>query len=286
MLYLSPERWAEYGIQEECHQFFALYWTELFDAQTPDTWQVRTCNIKTILQELVTAAQIAKDNESYRVVLRSLLDEAFAMIKRDATLELYHPFVAVYLEPWRKATIGEKAVPELERLAKVILGNLANYWDNGIALVLRLLQAADRGKKKELYAATMNLGVETVSRGHAPAYLRDTFIQTVLTKSEAGFGDRVAGMFQEFAKGWKEFTCVILTEGIKRDQAGSLPPDAHLEFGRPDQVAGLAEKFYKRVSHDTISLKVSVKAADPEAAPPCGQTSRTSVRRAKPVQRR
>src|SRR6266567_7892980 len=108
MLYAPPEKWAELGILDECHQFFAPYWTELFDTQTPDTWQVRTCNIKTILQELVEAAQIANANEGYRVVLRSLLDEAFAVIKRDSILDAYYPFVAAYLEPWRKGAIGEK----------------------------------------------------------------------------------------------------------------------------------------------------------------------------------
>jgi hypothetical protein len=266
MLYPSPEKWAEWGILDECHQFFALHWTELFDTQTPDTWQVRTCNIKTVLLEMVEAAHIAKGHEAYRVVLRSLLDEAFAIIKRDSILDAYHPFVAAYLEPWRKRVIGEKDVAEIERLAKVILGNLDGYWDNGVSLVLEQLRAADKGKKKDLYAATMNLAIETISRGHAPAHLRNTFIRSVLTNSDINFIDRVDGMFKEFAKGWKNFDCVILTEGIKRDQAGRLPPDTILEFGRPAKVAGPAEKFYKRVAADTISLKVQVKAADPEAA--------------------
>ena len=97
MLYPTPEKWAEWGILDECHQFFALHWTELFDTQTPDTWQVRTCNLKTILQELVEAAQIAKRDEGYRIVLRSLLDEAFAVVKRDEIVANHYPFVVAYL---------------------------------------------------------------------------------------------------------------------------------------------------------------------------------------------
>jgi hypothetical protein len=54
MLYPSAADWAEWGILDECHQFFCLHWAELFDPQTPDTWQVRSCNIKTILRELET----------------------------------------------------------------------------------------------------------------------------------------------------------------------------------------------------------------------------------------
>ena len=49
MLYPSPDDWAKWGIANECHQFFCLHWAELFDPETPDTWQVRACNIKTIL---------------------------------------------------------------------------------------------------------------------------------------------------------------------------------------------------------------------------------------------
>lgn len=266
MLYCSAEEWTEWGILDECHQFFSLHWTELFDTETPDTWQVRTCNVRTVLHELKEAAHIAKNKESYRTVLRSLLDEAFAIIKRDVILAAYHPFVADYLEPWRDATITEKSVAEVDRLANVILGNLDGYWDNGVAYLLDMLRAPNPGKKLELYAAAMNLGVETIARGHSPTHLRNIFVDTVLTKSEVGFVDRVAGMFHEFAKGMKEFSCVILTEGIKRDQAECLPTDTALQYGRPSEINGLAAKFYRRVGGDTISLKVQVTAADPEAA--------------------
>ena len=79
MLFPTPAEWAEWGIQDECHQFFCLHWTELFDPHTPDTWQVRSCNVKTILRELIDASQIAHGFDAYRGVMRSILDEAFAV---------------------------------------------------------------------------------------------------------------------------------------------------------------------------------------------------------------
>ena len=54
-------------------------------------------------------------------------------------------------------------------LALVILGNLEGYWENAAGLVKSLLEKADKGKKKDLYAAAMNLGIETVARGRSPA---------------------------------------------------------------------------------------------------------------------
>ncbi|MGA2254384.1 MAG: hypothetical protein ABSG53_06970 [Thermoguttaceae bacterium] len=57
MLYPSPDDWSEWGITDECHQFFCLHWAELFDPETPDTWQVSACNVKTILRELIEASR-------------------------------------------------------------------------------------------------------------------------------------------------------------------------------------------------------------------------------------
>ena len=66
MLYPSEVDWAKWGISDECHKFFVLHWEELFNAETPDTWQVRTCNIVTMLGEIIDVARIARVRESAR----------------------------------------------------------------------------------------------------------------------------------------------------------------------------------------------------------------------------
>jgi hypothetical protein len=267
MLYPTAQEWKDWGIEEECHRFFCLHWTELFDPQTPDTWQVRACNIKTILRELIDASRIADGFDAYRGVMRSILDEAFAVIKRDAILDNFYPFVSAYLEPWRKQEIGEKAVPELERLALVILGNLEGYWENGVKLVRTQLEKADKGKKKELYAATMNLAIETVARGRSPSHIRERFMEAVLTRSETAFLGRVDIVFAEYAPLTRKYRCVFLAEGIRKNDAPGLPPDITLAVGRPaDLPPGPAQDFFKLASNTGVSLTVSVEAADPEAA--------------------
>ena len=89
--------------------------------------------------------------DAYRGVMRSILDEAFAIVKRDVILENRYPFVSAYLAPWAKGDIGQEAVSEIERLAIVLLGNLDGYWDDGVPAE-RHAPVADEGKKKELYA--------------------------------------------------------------------------------------------------------------------------------------
>jgi hypothetical protein len=268
MLYPSSAKWAEWGIADECHQFFCLHWTELFDLRTPDTWQVRACNIKSILRELIEAAHIADDGfDAYRGVMRSILDEAFTVVKRDAILDAFYPFVLGYLEPWRSQDIGEKAVTEIERLAIVILGNLDNYWENGVKMLQGMLQAADKKAKKELYATTMNVAVETVARGHTPNHLRETFTKTVLVPQGKPFLERVADGFAAFAMPAKKYKCVFLTEGIKRRYTTGLPPDIKLALGKPEQMSAGAEvEFYQAAMEFSVSLSVEVLAADPRAA--------------------
>ena len=269
MLHPSAEDWRRWGIQEECHQFFALHWTELFDPETPDTWQVRTSNVKTILRELVEAARIAKDIESYRRVIRALLDEAFAVVKRDAILEAYHPFVAAYSSNrGGTRTSSSRDPPDVERLATVLLGNLDGYWENGVSLILAMLERADRNRKKDQYAATMNLGIETVARGHSPGHIRQTLINSVLIESATPFLDRVRAMLAGFARGASRHICRFVTEGTAGEKdADSLPPDVRLGYGRPAEVTSeAAERFFRRVTRYSVYLSVEVNAADPEAA--------------------
>ncbi len=268
MLYPTKEEWESWGIGDECHKYFVLHWYELFDAETSDTWQVRTCNIVTLLEEMRDAARIAEGFDAYRGVLRSILDEAFPVVKRDMVLKTYYPFVSAYFKPWEKKEIGKDHPAEVQRLATVILGNLQSYWENAVDLVLNMLRTADKRKKKELYDATMNLGVATVAHGRSPSFLSEAFRSTVLVKSEATFLERIESMFRDFAQVEKEYGCLFWTDGVKRHLAESLPEDIELQFGRPAEIpAGTpAQKFYENTSKYHIFLNVKTRATDPEAA--------------------
>jgi hypothetical protein len=265
MLYPSPAEWAEWGIADECHQFFCLHWTELFDLETPDTWQVRACNIKTILRELIEASRIADYGfDAYRGVIRSILDEAFSILKRDVILESCYPFVSAYLAPWAKGEIARDAVPEIERLAIVLLGNLDNYWPDGVRLLKEMLQKADKGKKKDLYDLTMNVAVETVSRGRSPNRIRTTFLDTVLTKSAVPFLDRVTTVFGQYGTQGTKYTCYFLTLGVKKKDEEALPSDINLGFGKPAGPADSTDPFFGAGYNPWLS--VNVDAADSEEA--------------------
>jgi hypothetical protein len=264
MLYPSPDDWVDWGITDKCHQFFCLHWAELFDPETPDTWQVRACNVKTILRELIEASRMAGGFDAYRGVMRSILDEAFAIVKHDVILENRYPFVSAYLAPWAKGEIGKEAVSEIERLAIVLLGNLDGYWDDGVQLLKDMLRQADKGKKKELYALTMNVAVETVARGRSPNHIRQTFLATVLARSTTPFLERIANVFARYATQGTKYKCVFLTRGVKKKDAEGLPSDIKLGFGKPAEPADPTDSFFK--GGPSVWLSVDVEADDPEEA--------------------
>jgi hypothetical protein len=250
MLYPSAKDWERWGIEEECRQFFVLHWNELFDTETPDSWQVRTCNTVTVLEELIEAAQTADGFDAYRGVVRSILDEAFEVLRRDAVVKSRYPFVPAYLEPWRTREIGKDHPAELRRLATVILGNLKDYWREGVRLVLELLQAAEKGRKKDLYDATMSLAIATIARGRSPSYLRAALDEVVLIESQEPFLDRVAAMFDRFDQGDRDYECHILTSGVRQRYSGLLPPEIRVQVGRPDSEPEGSEEFYRHVNSE------------------------------------
>jgi len=145
---------------------------------------------------------------------------------------------------------------------------LRDYWENGVALVLDLLRRADKRKKKELYDATMNLGIATVARGRSPSYLCEALETAVLIESEAGFLDRVEAMLSDLAREEKKFECLFWTDGVKRNLSESLPTDIELQLGKPEEISAGSpeEQFYKSASKFQIFVRVKTKAADPEAA--------------------
>jgi hypothetical protein len=269
MLYPSEEDWAKWVISDECHKFFVLQWEELFNAETPDTWQVRTCNIVTMLGEIIDVARIARVRESARGVLRSILDETFQVMDRDQILKTHYSFVSSYLNSWRgERKVEQHDLVEIERLATVIRGNLRDYWDKGIELVLQLLREAKKNRKKELHDATMNVAVATASRGQSPAYLCDLLKTTVLVEAEIGFVERVESMFRALATIEQQYECVFWTAGVKRQLIDSLPRDIELQEGAAKGLThgSVMQRFYKGAPTNQIFLKVRAKAADPESA--------------------
>ena len=279
MLYPTTEEWESWGINDPVHQFFALHWTELFDADTSDSWQVRTCNIRTILVEIIETARSIPKRETQRHVVRALFDEGFSLLKRDTAVKRLFPFVLTYLEPWRKKEITEKDAPEVERLATIVLGNLEDYWPGIKSIVLGMLEASNASKKYELYDATMTLAVEAVARGHSPSYIRKLFLDMVLVASQRPFRDRVSDVLDMLSNNKHDYLCIFLVRGMRQaTHKRILPQDVTLTVGPPQAVTpGDEQQFYSSGNNSTVYHSVAVECVDPEAARHAAEQRLTQV---------
>jgi Apea-like HEPN len=279
MLYPTTEEWENWGIDNPVHRFFALHWTELFDTDTSESWQVRTCNIRTILVEIIETAISIPKRETNRHVVRALFDEGFSLLKRDSAVKRLFPFVLTYLEPWRKKEITEKDAPEVERVATIVLGNLEDYWSGIKSIVLGMLDAADGNKKYELYDATMTLALEAVARGHSPSYIRKLFLDMALVASQRPFRDRVSDVLDLLSIEKNAYTCVFLVRGMRQaTHKRILPQDVILTVGPPRAVTpGDEQEFYSSGNNSTVYLSVTVESVDPEAARHAAEQRLTQV---------
>ena len=267
MLYPTAQEWGQWGVTANLHRFFALHWAEMLHNDTPDTWQVRTCNIRTILEEVIDAARTAEKIETYRHVLRALLDEAFSVIRRDAAVARFYPFVVQYLEPWRNRDISASDAPEIERVASVVLGNLEGYWGRAVEVVLEMVAEGNSQWKLELYDAAMTAAVEAVARGHSPEYIRSLLLEKVLVTRPEPFKDRVEETLGLLSRKPATYTCTFIPKGVKRLVAGIAPPDISVRVGPPAAAAAGPEvEFYNRGNQLTVYLSVKVTAVDQESA--------------------
>ena len=58
MFFPKQETRDEWEIKEDLHKFFFLRWQEIFDETTFDSWQVRPCNLTSLLDELLIAIDV------------------------------------------------------------------------------------------------------------------------------------------------------------------------------------------------------------------------------------
>ena len=157
---------------------------------------------------------------------------------------------------------------EIERLATVIRGNLRDYWDRGIELVLQLLREAKKNRKKGAPRRDHERG----GRHSLARAIPCVPLRPPKDNRPRGSGyrlrRRVASMFRALATTEQQYECVFWTAGVKRQLMDSLPRDIELQEGaaRGLTPGSVMQRFYKAAPTNQIFLKVRANAADPESA--------------------
>ena len=164
--------WDEVGVEKEHHRVFVLQWDDLFSETELDTWQVRTSNVQTILDEIDQTAEIAQEVETYRHHLPGLAQEALLIARHDPVLEARYPFVRPTLEELVKDKENFRDLGHVRRQAAVLRGRLHDYEAN-LEADLRALLAHEGGKEKQKQIRlTTGLATSLAAKGHSLTHLR------------------------------------------------------------------------------------------------------------------
>ena len=151
----------------EHRQLFALVWLEALDPYTNVSWQVRTTNIRTILEELIHVARISESYPRYSGNMEPLLEEARYVASRDPVVVKHFGFASSYLK-----AVEPKDHAGVRRTAAILQGLLRSY-PAKLADDLRSLLLPDSTKEKDLIAGLASaLATDRHCHGYARDYLR------------------------------------------------------------------------------------------------------------------
>lgn len=265
------EKWAEWGIANERHKFFVLRWQELFAEDTFDSWQVRTSNHKTILGEMLIAAEVVERFHSSHHNIRWLIDELEKVVKGDYIVQKHFPFFSnnkIEIENYYKTYVVNRDKKDIEKfsfISKKSLDSLNLYKDKLILEIKNLIEDESTVDwENRLYKLTMSLGIELRSLGYSLASLQDS-LSFLTDSTEADFIIRYDKLIENFSGYKKEFSCSFLISWpkIKPDLSGFK---VKLIEERPTTyMTNEQEKFYAQ-DQEALIAEVKISSADPFSA--------------------
>jgi len=274
MLYLNDAEWVKHGIANDLHRFFVLLWDELLHPETPDTWQVRTSNVRSALGELLDAVHVAAHHEPYRYNIIVLLAEIRAMLQMDPVISRHFPFVVDFLPKIDSAENLPKDLAEIRRQVNVVLGHLRTLRDVLLQQLRLLLVEGNPKNKTDVYKLAMALAVEWVTCGYSVPHLR-TGMAVLFDSTEKDFGKRFDAYVSRCDGSHRDFNCRFSV---------SWPPDVQiddgikLEIGRPERALTDHESdFYGQSTERDVFLEFGVQARDVFSARRIGEERIASI---------
>lgn len=283
MFFSKIENWADFNITEEAHKFFFLRWKELFDESTSDTWQVRSCNFRTIIEELIDSLEVCKVFPQHLGNIEPLIYEAKQITQRDPIVKKYFPGVPSYLEKIQNSFKSEKKqegdenrtssgekLNTLIRSTKVLLGRTTNYTKFLVEDIVALINRSPEDYKKELYDLSMALAIEFTSRGYSTPFLRDSF-QLFLQDKTKRFPNRVKLLTKKLLSEKETYFCSFII--AIPSELKELPDlsNTGIEFSSDLPTYDISNEqlhnFYKQHQVEkTVIATIKIDALDPYAA--------------------
>ncbi|MEN6373333.1 MAG: hypothetical protein ABFD75_00960 [Smithella sp.] len=285
MIFPKESDWSVWGIRNDVHKFFFLRWQELFDEDTFDSWQVRTSNVKTILNEIIESIDIVKDYHSYHANIRDLINEAIDIATFDIIIKKHFTFLLKHLEIIKQtyeAGVKGKETRDLESfksLVKVISAYLDGYSDKLKRVIGELLEKGEEtGFKIELYQLTMALGVDLKSCGYSDQTLRKS-LDILKDANEPCFHKRYYRLLSEYSGALNEYECSYYIQWPPSTPSIDLSQyNISLSTERKkDQLSDAEYEFYEKFPPNGIIANTKVQSLDSYSARCLGEDQLESL---------
>jgi hypothetical protein len=276
MKFPGPFEWKNAEISSELHKFFVLLWWELFDEHTLDSWQVRSGNVRTILQEILESIRVAEDHAPFRHNVPHLLQEALSSCDLDPVFRTHFSFAKQYLTRGRTDS-GAKvpADPNSRRdaaqqdelastasLVRIVLDRSSDYRQRLIADLRGVLSSASDKEKEQVARLTLSLATELSVTGYSTPYLRQVS-KRLLDPSLGHFVQRFDSLLAACSGKELEFTCLIPVRG---SPTATTSPAVGLRFlaARSSAARSPEETLFTK-KHRTVA-EATVRALDSTSA--------------------
>ncbi len=266
MIFPKEQDWIDWDIKEELHNFFLLRWEEIFNQDTFDSWQVRACNLNTILYEIFEALDTVDKIHAFHPNIIFLIKEAQQIVKEDIIIKKYFSFIPHYLKDLELEyeqnikNENKKNTVNVQKLIKVMIGHLSDYRNKLISHLKELIENPPKKYKHEIYFLTMAFGIELKSMGYSTLALRDS--HNILIDNENGtFLNRFAKLIDQFSGKENLYFCYFMISwpGIFPDLSEN---NIELINNHPEKELSVDEKeFYRQDSEATIA-KIRVTSLD------------------------
>lgn len=211
MINITDEKWSEWNIENDKHKFFIIRWEELFNDKTYESWQVRSTNVRYLLNEIKESAEISTKIKLHHTNLNDLIQELETTIKNDNIVIKHFKSLTFYTNKISKLYSKLKSsenpnFTEISELAQYGLMTINDYLSKAFKYVEEIL-FSEENNKKELNSVIQLLAVELHNLGYSFEYIKNSYqiFQTTLS-----FEEKINKLKQLFSKDLIEFECFYL----------------------------------------------------------------------------
>jgi len=275
MIFPTSEEWNSWKIADDAHRFFLLRWEEIFNEETFDSWQIRSSNVRTILSEILTAADIVEKVHVYHHNIGSLLEELRSAVEYDTIIKRYYGFVARSVTELRSAyeqhirNSQKLDTSALKRPVRVLLGRLSGYCETLFSEIHKILAAPPPKYKIDIDTLIMLLGVELKSLKYSTTELRNS-ITILQDPTIPSFADRFLKIKSLFSGNLKDYECDFILSW-----SGQFPdlPSCGVSRHAPTEKSLSAEQAaFRAQDKEPLVVTVKVQAMDAYAARSIGES--------------